>query len=181
MKNIYIVLTYTGTALARLIKIYTKKKYAHVSISLDKELNKMYSFGRLNAYNPFRGGFVKENPEYGTFKRFKNTDSIIYEIPVTDEQYSKIEEEIKYISKNRKEYKFNTIGLFLAGFDKKLNRKNCFYCAEFVKYIIEKSKVETNLPRIITPSDFHDLKNSTVIYQGKLKTFNLYLKKLAIN
>ena len=26
MKNIYIVLTYTGTALARLIKIYTKKK-----------------------------------------------------------------------------------------------------------------------------------------------------------
>ena len=41
-KKIYIVLTYTGTILSRIIKLYTKAEYCHVSLSLDKKLNKMY-------------------------------------------------------------------------------------------------------------------------------------------
>ena len=58
MKKIYIVLTYTGTILSRLVKYYTKKEYSHVSISLDENLEEMYSFGRLNAYIPFIGGIA---------------------------------------------------------------------------------------------------------------------------
>ena len=53
MKKIYIVLTHSGTALSKIIKGFTKDEFSHVSISLDKELNEMYSFGRLNPYNPF--------------------------------------------------------------------------------------------------------------------------------
>ena len=53
MKQIYIVLTHTGTALSTIIKYYTKDEFSHVSISLDEELEEMYSFGRLNPYNPF--------------------------------------------------------------------------------------------------------------------------------
>ena len=41
MKKIYIILTFTGTALSRLIKYYTKDEFAHVSISLDSELKEM--------------------------------------------------------------------------------------------------------------------------------------------
>ena len=67
MKKIYLVLTHTGTILSRIIRIYTKDEFTHVSISLDDELNEMYSFGRLNPYNPFLGGFVHENINYGTF------------------------------------------------------------------------------------------------------------------
>ena len=60
MKKIYIVLTHSGTTLSKIIKGFTKDEFSHVSISLDKELNEMYSFGRLNPYNPFWGGFVHE-------------------------------------------------------------------------------------------------------------------------
>lgn len=59
-RKIYIVLTYTGTILSKIIRIYTRAEFCHVSLSLDKRLNKMYSFGRLNPYNPFIGGFVHE-------------------------------------------------------------------------------------------------------------------------
>ena len=48
MKKIYIILTHTGTMLSKIIKKYTKDEFSHVSIALDKELNRMYSFGRLN-------------------------------------------------------------------------------------------------------------------------------------
>lgn len=60
MHKIYIVLTYTGTLLARIVRFYTRKEYSHVSIALDENLNMMYSFGRLNPYNAFVGGFVHE-------------------------------------------------------------------------------------------------------------------------
>lgn len=53
MKEIYIVLTHTGTALSRMIKWFTKDEFTHSSIALDAELKQMYSFGRLNPYNPF--------------------------------------------------------------------------------------------------------------------------------
>lgn len=75
MKKIYIVLTHTGTVLSRMIKMYTKGNFSHISIALDKELNQMYSFGRLNPYNPFWAGFVHESIYNGTFKRFKNTQA----------------------------------------------------------------------------------------------------------
>ena len=51
MKNIYLILTYTGTVLSKIIKNYTKDEVSHVSISLDVELKQMYSFARLNPYN----------------------------------------------------------------------------------------------------------------------------------
>ena len=78
--KVYIVLTKTGTILSKIVRIIKGHKYTHVSISLDKELNEMYSFGRINPYNPFRGNFVHENINWGTFKRFKNTKCVILEM-----------------------------------------------------------------------------------------------------
>ena len=87
MKQVYLVLSYTGTILSKIVPFYTKKEYSHVSISLDKDLKKMYSFGRLNPYNAFIGGFVHESLDEGTFKRFYKTETTIYEVDITDEQY----------------------------------------------------------------------------------------------
>ena len=78
MKKIYIVLTYTGTILSKIVKMYTRREFSHVSIALDEDLDQMYSFGRINAYNPFWAAFVQEGIDKGTFKRFKKTKTRIY-------------------------------------------------------------------------------------------------------
>lgn len=173
MKKIYIVLTYTGTVLAKIVKLYTKKEYSHVSISLDKKLTKMYSFGRLNPYNPFIGGLVKESPEYGTFKRFKNTTSQIYSINVTDQEYYQIKKLIKKMYSEKDNYRFNVLGLIAVLINKRLNRENCFYCAEFVKYILESSNLNVELPNVIKPDDFRQLDGLSIIYEGKLNKYNM--------
>ena len=80
MSNIYIVVTHTGTILSRIVHSYTKDEFSHVSISLDKELKEMYSFGRLNPYNAFWGGFVHEHIDKGTFKRFYNTRAKVFSL-----------------------------------------------------------------------------------------------------
>jgi hypothetical protein len=83
MKSIYIILTYTGTFPAKVIKYYTKHKYSHSSIALNKELTPMYSFARINPYIAFIGGFMEEKINEGTFKRFKNTIAQVYELEIT--------------------------------------------------------------------------------------------------
>ena len=90
MEKIYIVLAHTGTLLSRLIKMRTGAEYTHVSIALDENLKNMYSFGRKYSYIAFIGGFVREGANFGTFKRFYNTEISIYEVSVTEEQYKKV-------------------------------------------------------------------------------------------
>lgn len=102
MKQIYFVITHTGTILSKIIKWYTKEKFTHVSIALDFQLTRMYSFGRLNPYNPFWGGFVHEQIQSGTFKRFKNTEAVVYSLTIQDKEYRRIEEKIEQMLQKKK-------------------------------------------------------------------------------
>lgn len=175
MKKIYIILTHTGTFLSRIIKSYTKDEFSHVSVALDSELNEMYSFGRLHPYNPFWGGFVHERINAGTFKRFSKTRAKIYSLEIQDEQYEKLKYAISCIEKLRKEYTFNIWGLFAVGFKMRIKIKKSFYCAEFVKYVLDEAKIETNLPELIKPEDFKSIKNLKVEYDGYLRLYNTFL------
>lgn len=171
MKEIYIVLTHTGTVLSKIVRAYTKKPFSHVSIALDKELQKMYSFGRLKPSNPFFAGFVHEYINKGTFKRFYNTTTKIYSLEVTEEQYGKIEKIIKEMDKQKEKYKFNILGLFAVAFNIKIRRENTLYCAEFVKYLFDESKINNDLPEIIKPVDFENLKGIKQVYKGLLRNY----------
>ena len=171
MKAIYIVLTHTGTVLSRIIKNYTQDEFSHVSISLDKELKEMYSFGRLNPYNPFWGGFVQEGINFGTFKRFRKTVCKIYSLKITEEQYNNVRGMIEYIRSSKQLQKFNVIGLFAVGFNKRISFENSFYCAEFVKYVLDKSEIENNLPEMIKPEDFKKMQGLNEIYEGPLRKY----------
>lgn len=169
MKKIYVVLSFTGTILSTLIKFKTKSEYCHSSISLDKELKHMYSFGRLNPYNPFIGGFIQEYRNKGTFKRFKKTKVLILELEINEEKFLEVKKEINRIKRNKKEYTFNVTGLFLAGLNIKYTGEKTFYCAEFVKYILEKGDIYLDKEfKAIKPENFKKLINSKIIYKGKL-------------
>lgn len=171
MKTIYIVLTHTGTLLSRVIKFYTKNEFSHSSIALDNELKKMYSFGRLNPNNPFIGGFVHEYIDKGTFKKFKNTVTKVYEMNVTDEQYVKINNIINDLKLHKDEYKFNILGLFLVALRFKYKRKKSFYCAEFVEYVLQETGIENKFPKIIRPEDFKKIENKELVYSGLLRDY----------
>lgn len=170
--TIYIVLTYTGTMLSKIIKIYTGAEYSHVSLALDSNLDEMYSFGRLNPYNPFIGGFVKEGINKGTFNRFPKTKSSIYSLSVSQKQYEKIKKLVYNIKENRDNYRFNIIGLFANGLHIKYQRKNSFYCAEFIKYILDNCYLDLDLPELVKPNDFKKVKKLSLVYKGKLNEYN---------
>ncbi len=170
-KKIYIVLTHTGTFLSQIVKEYTKDEFSHISISLDRDLNEMYSFGRLTPYNPFWGGFVHEYVDKGTFKRFYNTRAKVYSLEISEDQYENIKNNIRQIQEKRSKYSFNILGLLAVGFHKKIERKYSFYCAEFVKYLIEEAKIDIHLPDIIKPNDFKEISELQEVYGGLLRKY----------
>lgn len=178
-KNIYIILTQTGTFLSRVVKMITGAKYSHVSIATDKELSDMYSFGRRHAYNPFWAGFVKESMFNGTFKRFKNTDALVMEIAVTDKQYEKIKKYLKMFNTYKKAFGYNFKGLFYAWFGKSVSVRRKYYCSEFVKAILVKAKVanEKDFPEVTQPIHFFTTYHDNVTYIGKLSKYPKFLKE----
>ena len=170
--KIYIVLTYTGTLLSRVIKTFKRSQFAHVSISLDEDLKEMYSFGRLNAYNAFIGGFVHESLSSGTFKRFQNTRALVLEVNVNETKYNKIRKIIEKFKKNKNAYRFNIIGLALTAVHIRFKQKNRFYCTEFVKYLLDEAKYKHDLPSFTEPDDFIGFNNGKVVYKGLLKNYD---------
>jgi len=179
LKGIYIVLSHTGTFLSKIIKSFTKDEFSHVSISLDIDAKEMYSFGRLRAYNAFIAGFVHEYINKGTFRRFRNTRAKIYYLEVTNEEYCKVRNIIEKMKEDKEKYKFNILGLFAAGFHKKVKKRSSFYCAEFVKYVLDEAEIKTNLPDVVKPEDFKRLENLEEIYSGLLRQYPFSKRKIA--
>ena len=103
-KQLYIVISQTGTLLSRILKQITGAEYNHASISLSRDLERMYSFGRRHPYNPFWGGFVIESPRTGTFKRFSETKVLVLSVSVTEEQHAELKEMLDVMWKRRRKY-----------------------------------------------------------------------------
>ena len=59
-----------------------------------------------------------------------------------------------------------------AGLNIRIKRHNKFYCAEFVKYILDKSGINLGLPDPVKPNDFFDIKNTEFIYRGKINEYS---------
>lgn len=172
-KQVFIVLTQTGTILSRILKRVTGAKYNHSSISLEEDLSRMYSFGRIFPYNPFIGGFVKEGKSIGTFKRFHNTEATVLRVNVSNDKYEEMKIYLSEMYESRKRYHYNYVALFLAVFGITFRQERCYYCSEFVRdFLIEFEIVpKAYLPEIVKPIDFLKIPESVKIYTGKLKSY----------
>ena len=145
-KQLYIVISQTGTLLSRILKQITGAEYNHASISLSRDLERMYSFGRRHPYNPFWGGFVIESLRTGTFKRFSETKVLVLSVSVTEEQHA-----------------FHIVW----------KQESCYYCSEFVGELLTKSRVdgtEQLRSSIIQPMQFLRVPH-TLLYCGKLREY----------
>ena len=133
----------------------------------------MFSFGRLNPYDPLIGGFVREGRNIGTFKRFSNTRVVVLQIPVGESSYQAIRKEISQMYSQRRKYRYNYEGLFFAAFGVDWQRKRAFYCSQFVRNILVNNRaVEAGvLPKVTAPKDFLELPKAKIVFEGQLKAY----------
>lgn len=174
-KQIYILLSHSGSILSKLINIYTRKSYTHVSLGLDKDLNELYSFGRLKPYNPVLGGFIKEDILNGTYNRFPNTRCALYLLTVTQDQYKRLDVEIERFRKDQAKYRYNLIGLVGVIVNRPIQREYNYFCSQFVSEVLSNSGINIieKIPGLTSPVDFLECKDLTIVYEGQLNQYNL--------
>jgi len=165
---IYLVFSKTGTWLSRILQFCIKTKYVHVSIALDEDLTKMYSFGRVNPENPFSGGFVEESFSTGVFKKNKNCECIVYRIKISEEQYKLLIKEISTFLEEQESFKYNFIGLITAGMNIKLKREKHYFCSQFVSELLIKANIinYNNPPEITRTTDLLTIETKEEVYKG---------------
>lgn len=168
--SIYVLLTDTGTLFTRMIKLFTKVPLNHASISFDRGLTEVYSFGRKQQNNPWIGGFVKENM---SSKMFGQAACAVYRCTVSKTTYEQIHNHIREIEKNEHLYRYNFIGLFGVLFNKRIHRKNAYFCTQFVATVLKENGIEVSCkpPDLVTPADIEQAPTLSLVYRGCLQDY----------
>ncbi|MEK3718256.1 MULTISPECIES: hypothetical protein [unclassified Paenibacillus] len=171
--SVYIMLTNTGTLFTKLIQGYTKAPYNHASISFNRELSELYSFGRKHPANPLNGGFVKEDIRTGTYSKYPETTCVIYELQVTDREVEKMKRVLQVFIRSRQKYLYNILGVIGIALKEPVEFSNSYFCSQFVAEILERSgiKLWNKLPALVTPDDFRQSDRLHLVYYGKLSEY----------
>ena len=173
-RSVFILLTNTGTLFTKSIQSYTKAPYNHASISFDRELTELYSFGRKHPNNPLSGGFVKESIQTGTYSKFPNTTCVIYELKVTEREVAKMKRVLNIFIRSRQKYLYNILGIFGIVLNEPIEFSNSYFCSQFVAEMLQRSgiKLWDKLPALVTPDDFRQCGRLRLMYEGKLNEFD---------
>lgn len=169
-KYVYVALMRTQTLVSKSIKLVTNDEFTHSSISLDKNLESMYSFGRPFPHTPLFARFIEEKFHKGLLGTYEDLPGIIIELEVTDIQYAIIKEMLEHFVSNSSSYKYNYVGMLYNYINKEFIIENRFLCSEFVYYVLNESKVlDFSKPRnLVRPVDFLVLEKN-IIFKGNLK------------
>ncbi|WP_201715038.1 hypothetical protein [Rossellomorea arthrocnemi] len=180
-KYIYILLTDTGTLFTKSIKKYTKAPYNHASISFDRELNELYSFGRKHPNNPIYGGFVKEDIFQGTYSKYPQTTCVIYQLEVSGRNIEKMKRVLNVFKRSRKKFLYNLLGVFGVSMNEPVEFSNSYFCSQFVAELLQRSGIQLwdKLPALITPEDFRNHPKLHLLYEGKLFDYEPVKRKKA--
>ena len=174
-RDIYIVLSHSGSVFSKAINICTKEPFTHVSIALDRDLSELYSFGRIKPYNPVLGGFIKEDISGGTFKRFPNTRCALYSLKITDKQFYMLKRELNKFKRESDKYGYNLIGVLSAAFNYPIHREYKYFCSQFVSELLLKSGINiiNKNPSLTVPMDFIYNDELECIYKGYLRAYSV--------
>lgn len=183
MKKIYVLLTKSRTIISKLISLTTNDKYTHVSIAFNEDLYPMYGFSRKYIHFPLPANIQIEPLDSGFYKKYNSIPCALYEIEVSDKQFKDAKLMVEQIFNNKKDYSFNVIGLILCRLGIKFERKNKFFCSQFVsKVLTEKSIIKSSKPpSLIRPADFTTFEELQCLFEGKLYELNNVLTKNLIS
>lgn len=170
--SLYIILTQTGTTTSRFFQSITHAPYNHASISLDRGMNEMYSFGRRRLYIQWIAGFIRENPNTHVFGRFPNTACEVIALPVSGDVYRRARAVIDLFIDEAPDYKYDILGLAARPLGIKFQRPHRYICSQFVATVLEMSgawDLGGRDPYFTLPEDFRHIPGSEVVYRGTLR------------
>lgn len=133
MKTITILLTTYSDWTSFLIHHLVRQRYTHVSISLGGVDEEYYSFN----YH----GFCTETCE--RHRRRGVTESLAYELEISDEAWHNMTARIEEFRANRQDYHYTRLGVLLCFLHIPIRLKGRYFCSQFVAEVLQESGAVT--------------------------------------
>ena len=182
LSPIFVMLSYNGTAVGKIIRGYGKDlgwEYSHSSISLVPSLSTLYSFniakttdeeGKVHKYN----GLAIEH--FRDYRKNPKCKIKVIAILVDTETKSKIKKAIQYYIDNMKKTKYAKTGIIKALFGTGKNVQNygnmTMFCSQFVDAVLKQADIDIGgrgSSLNTHPSElgqFKDKNNYFTVYEG---------------
>lgn len=171
-RAIYIVVTCTGTRIARAIRVVTRMPYCHASVSADENLSALYSFSRSFSSMPLPATFNLEYVGKGLLGKYSYIPCEIYAVPVTEEQYAHFLAILGHFTAFRKRYSYSLIGLLRVKMQIEKNLRHKFVCSQFVAYVLHECGITLQKkPCLYSPDDLRFLPQARLVYRGELNSY----------
>ncbi len=171
-KFLYVAFFSTPFRTGEFIRAVTKYPYNHAAVSLSPEMKYVWSFSRHYKGAPFYAGFTKESllryDQNGNIAQIK-----LCAVPISEENYHRIEKDIEYLEKHRDDTLYNLISAGAFPFRKQIHIKNALTCVEFVLSMLKKY---ADIP-VLKNRDFCTVKelsealNSYTIFEGSAEKY----------
>ena len=162
-KNIYIVFSETKTTMGKLIRTLTHNKYNHVSISTDRELSVMYSFGRYHINSPLAGGFIVENPaRYLLIGGDVNIK--VCEVIMNDFEYAEFQKKLMDFIEDKHTKIYNSFSAISSLFHKRINIEDAYTCLDFTTSML-------SIEGVYNIKELEDKLSNSIIYEGSFKEY----------
>lgn len=156
-KNVYIVLSRTGTAFSKATEKITGEKYNHASIGFDSRLEEIYSFNMASDV----GGFHKESID-----DFEGAHLLVYFLRIDKKKMEELRAQLDHYARSNVEYNFEgLVNAFLRTnvFDESPNQ----ICSQFVTNLLRDVDIDLFEGRpasTIRPQDY--VNNDKLRYLG---------------
>ncbi|MGI5894480.1 MAG: hypothetical protein ACOX6P_07785 [Candidatus Merdivicinus sp.] len=165
---IWVIFSRTHTGMGKLIRTVTGAEYNHVSVCLNGDLGKVYSFARYRVNSPLAGGFVHESPERLLWGGL-DTEVEIYAIPLTGAGYQRISERIgQCCAMEHGRLLYNSFGAALSALGLRFFVPNAYTCLDFASELLGQENI-TSIPQLRQRLQPH------LAYQGGLRKLCLPL------
>lgn len=169
---VFILLSTTDGPLPRMIMGVTKENVAHACISLNPDLDPIYSFGINKIFYkwvPKYTGFVKTSPHSDVMRDGMDID-VYWELYVTfvsDEGLHRMEKRLEYFNANKDKMKYAYSGLVRNLFNLKSPKKNKWFCSMFVAEILGEGGVSLDRDSsLYRPHQLRDVANVELLDKG---------------
>lgn len=158
--QLYLMISRTDTGIGKVIRLFTRYEYNHVSLTLDSEFHRWVSFARYVQGVPLAGGFVEESAE--RFRAMEGPVYVrIYRLELTPERYARLESLFAQAGDPNNGLIYNTFGFLATAFGKRLHIPGAYTCLEFAGTVLERDFGAIRaLDRALSPH---------LIYEGDLK------------
>ena len=174
---IYIVLSFSGSNLGKIINKVKHSNYSHAAISFDESLEELYSFNmNLNSDNYYTGMVQESLQSY--IKVYRDAKIRVLSIFVTKDQYNKILARFNYYVNNAKNSKYDIPNLFRNLINKPIPEglRLKMVCSQFVDAMLRAADIDLTgkSNNLVAPADFEKLNNTKVYlaYEGLARQYN---------